>query len=568
MFNVEYKDDDRLEKISIRVNVPQDDGRREVCEYYVYDVPGATTNLISKGILKSFMRPDVKADVTLYDSKENVISNDTRRLSDVGIQDGDIIKAIVRVKGGSVSRLERVRGIVSKIVCVVQDEVIFFLTKTSSFWVVLTALCVALQKVDGLRSSYVLISIVYLCRGNIRNASRVLFFACFVAAMLEYIVQFPMFLIEHSFWKPGNVTTWLGLDQLRYNDGNFNSTNVRGNVCRAELLEIGLSDFMRLFGRTIDWFGGEIALSVMCALNWWSETCTTTRSKSRISDTMFVRHVWKYMDHLLCLSCSFVILIAGADHLSAVSLIYLCMSLVFFVFPNRTNPKWIMRVVSVMFMIQYVFILGVPFLERSSERGFCSQIKYLRENPRWQVWLCGVGVVNEDSDKVGSALVSDLFCVMFIWLWWQCVDAQKLSEKETEEKEEEDWLKRARSLEEKKEEEFVSADEEVSGGEEKKEESLTLSSSTFIAEHVPLTKETSIYERSLLRFTSVLSTSLWFIMALSTSFNVLTFLNLLCTTYILLNRDSFRALPSQIKSQRVFKGFIVLNWLVLFVRSV
>ena len=148
------------------------------------------------------------------------------------------------------------------------------------------------------------------------------------------------------------------------------------------------------------------------------------------------------------------------------------------------------------------------------------------------------------------------------------MDAQKLSEKETEEKEEEDWLKRARSLEEKKEEEFVSADEEVSGGEEKKEESLTLSSSTFIAEHVPLTKETSIYERSLLRFTSVLSTSLWFIMALSTSFNVLTFLNLLCTTYILLNRDSFRALPSQIKSQRVFKGFIVLNWLVLFVRSV
>ena len=156
------------------------------------------------------------------------------------------------------------------------------------------------------------------------------------------------------------------------------------------------------------------------------------------------------------------------------------------------------------------------------------------------------------------------------------MDAQTLSEKETEEKEEEDWLERTRSLEnhkeeveEKKEEEFVSADEEVSGGEEKKEEeSLTLSSSTFIAEHVPLTKETSIYERSLLRFTSVLSTSLWFIMALSTSFNVLTFLNLLCTTYILLNRDSFRALPSQIKSQRVFKGFIVLNWLVLFVRSV
>ena len=65
------------------------------------------------------------------------------------------------------------------------------------------------------------------------------------------------------------------------------------------------------------------------------------------------------MDHLLCLSCSFVILIAGADHLSAVSLIYLSMSLVFFVFPNRVNPKWIMHVVAVMFMVQYVFILGV-----------------------------------------------------------------------------------------------------------------------------------------------------------------------------------------------------------------
>ena len=151
------------------------------------------------------------------------------------------------------------------------------------------------------------------------------------------------------------------------------------------------------------------------------------------------------------------------------------------------------------------------------------------------------------------------------------MDSQTLSEKETEEKEEEDWLERARSLEnhkeeEKKEEEFVSADEEVSGGEEKKEEGVSLSSSTFIAKYVEHTKETSIYERSLLRFTSVLSTSLWFIMALSTSFNVLTFLNLLCTTYILLNRDSFRALPVRIKSRRVFKGFIVLNWLVRSVR--
>ena len=54
-----------------------------------------------------------------------------------------------------------------------------------------------------------------------------------------------------------------------------------------------------------------------------------------------------------------MILIAGADHLSAVSLIYLSMSLVFFVFPNRVNPKWIMHVVAVMFMVQYVFILGV-----------------------------------------------------------------------------------------------------------------------------------------------------------------------------------------------------------------
>jgi len=93
------------------------------------------------------------------------------------------------------------------------------------------------------------------------------------------------------------------------------------------------------------------------------------------------------------------------------------------------------------------------------------------------------------------------------------VDAQTLSEKETEEKEEEDWLERTRSLEnhkeeeeEKKEEEFVSADEEVSGGEEKKEEGVSLSSSTFIAKYVEHTKETSIYERSLLRFTSVLST--------------------------------------------------------------
>ena len=55
-----------------------------------------------------------------------------------------------------------------------------------------------------------------------------------------------------------------------------------------------------------------------------------------------------------------------------------------------------------------------------------------------------------------------------------------MSEKETEEKEEEDWLERTRSLEnhkeeeEKKEEEFVS-DEEVSGGEEKKEEGVSLS---------------------------------------------------------------------------------------------
>ena len=156
----------------------------------------------------------------------------------------------MRVKGGSVSRLERIRGILSNTTSVVQNEVMFFLTTTSSFWVVLTALCVALQKVDGLRSSYVLISIIYLCRGNIRNASRVLFFASFVVAMLEYVVQFPMFLIDHSFWKPGNVTTWLGLDQLRYNDGTFNSTDAHGNVCRAELLEIGFSDFMRLFGRT------------------------------------------------------------------------------------------------------------------------------------------------------------------------------------------------------------------------------------------------------------------------------------------------------------------------------
>ena len=81
---------------------------------------------------------------------------------------------------------------------------------------------------------------------------------------------------------------------------------------------------------------------------------------------MIAQHVWKYMDHLLCLSCSFVILIAGADHLSAVSLIYLSMSLVFFVFPNRVNPKWIMHVVAVMFVVQYVFILGV----RSSVREF------------------------------------------------------------------------------------------------------------------------------------------------------------------------------------------------------
>ena len=66
-FNEEYKDDDRLEKITIRVNVPvKDDGRREVCEYHVYDVPGATTELISKGILKSFMNPDENAVVTLY----------------------------------------------------------------------------------------------------------------------------------------------------------------------------------------------------------------------------------------------------------------------------------------------------------------------------------------------------------------------------------------------------------------------------------------------------------------------------------------------------------------------
>ena len=92
------------------------------------------------------------------------------------------------------------------------------------------------------------------------------------------------------------------------------------------------------------------------------------------------------------------------------------------------------------------------------------------------------------------------------------MDAQTLSEKEMEEKEEEDWLERTRSLEnhkeeeEKKEEEFVSADEEVSGGEEKKEEGVSLSSSTFIAKYVEHTKETSIYERSLLRFTSVLST--------------------------------------------------------------
>ena len=156
------------------------------------------------------------------------------------------------------------------------------------------------------------------------------------------------------------------------------------------------------------------------------------------------------MDHLLCLSCSFVILIAGADHLSAVSLIYLSMSLVFFVFPNRVNPKWIMHVVAVMFMIQYVFILGVPFLERASERGFCSQITTLRENPRWQVWLCGVGVVNEDSDKIGSALVSDLFCVLFVWLWWQCVSAldEKSSPEDDEreaKEEEEKWYVRSLS---------------------------------------------------------------------------------------------------------------------------
>ena len=84
-----------------------------MCEYHVYDVSGATTELISKGILKSFMNPDENAVVTLYvlfdtffgrmsntshsntnryDSKENVISSDTkRRLSDFGIEDGDII---------------------------------------------------------------------------------------------------------------------------------------------------------------------------------------------------------------------------------------------------------------------------------------------------------------------------------------------------------------------------------------------------------------------------------------------------------------------------------------------
>jgi len=78
------------------------------------------------------------------------------------------------------------------------------------------------------------------------------------------------------------------------------------------------------------------------------------------------------------------------------------------------------------------------------------------------------------------------------------------------------------------------------------------------------TQETSIYERLLLKFTSVLITSLWFIMALSNSFNVLTLLNLIFTTYILLNRETFRALPVEKRSKQVFKVFIVLNWLVLF----
>ena len=449
VFNDDY--DDRAENITIRVNVPaQDDGRREICDYLVYDMPGATTMLISQGILKSFLQADVNALVTLYDSKENVIPNDSkRRLSEFGIRDGDIIRAIVRVKGGlPPSRVERVKRSISRYASIVQNEVMFFLTSTSSFWVVLTALCVALHKVDGMRLSYVLISMIYLCKGNIQKASRVLFFASFVVAMLEYVVQFPMFLIDHSFWEPGNVTTWLGLDQLRYNDGMYNSTDPRGNICRAELLEIGVSNFFTLFFRTINWFGGEIAISVMCALNWWTETCT--RRNSWFRSNTFVRHVWTYMDHLLCLSCSFVILIAGADHLSAVSLIYLSMSLVFFVFPNRVNPKWIMHVVAVMFMIQYVFILGVPFLERASERGFCSQITTLRENPRWQVWLCGVGVVNEDSDKIGNALVSDLFCVLFVWLWWQCVSAldEKSSPEDDEreaKEEEEKWYVRSLS---------------------------------------------------------------------------------------------------------------------------
>jgi len=458
---------------TIRVNIPVlGDGRREICEYVVYNTKHATTSRICEGILKSFfthVEPKC-VDVTLYDSNEKVVEKSTtKRLSDFVSVESDhvIIRAIVRLKGGDANKLSHVRriqGTISKWSALIMDEIIHFVNVTSPFWVVVTALCVALRKVrvgmrerfstsfflslslslslsllhththisssihfysytqvDGMRFLYVIISLIYLCGGSIRNAARVLFLTAFVVAMCEYLVQLPLFLIDHDpFWKPGNVTTWIGLNQLKWNDGYFNSTDPNGNVCRAEILEIGFQDFMTLFGRIIDWFGSEIALSVMCAVQWWSETWKRKPSKL-LFHSVILRRVWSYIDHILCLVSAFVILIAGADHLSAVSLIYLSMSLVFFVVPNMINANWIMRIVAMIYMIQYIFILGLPFLDHSSERGFCSQIQILRENSRWQVWLCGVGVVNDDEDKIGHALVTDLFCVLFVWLWWRCV---------------------------------------------------------------------------------------------------------------------------------------------------
>ena len=198
---------------------------------------------------------------------------------------------------------------------------------------------------------------------------------------------------------------------------------------------------------------------------------------------MIAQHVWKYMDHLLCLSCSFVILIAGADD-PAVSLIYLAWVSCSLCFRIESIRSGSCRCRYVHGSIRFYFwvyegprgsVFEIPIMSLSyhsntnnrypswqiSERGFCSQITYLRE-PWWQVWL--VVSVSWTRTRTRSVRLWERSVLCHVHLVVVAMCGCSNLEWEGDGGKEEDWLSRTRSFnhkeeEEKKEEEFVSADE-------------------------------------------------------------------------------------------------------------